>query len=98
MKFDKLITELAALGYDSWDDLTPANRSRLVRLYFEETHEWGDALFERMEHVFDAFEHHDDADFGLAMRQKMTAYVRPYINSQLAYQAMCRREREELRA
>lgn len=93
-RFDDLIVELAALGCEEWNDLTPANRRRLVRLYFEETHEWGDAFFERMTEVFDAFENHDDADFGMAMRHKMTAYVMPYVSNQLAYQTLCRRERE----
>lgn len=94
-RFDALIVELAGLGYDCWKDLTPANRKRLVRLYFEDTCEWGDALFGNMDWVLDAFEHNDDADFGLAVSQKMTAYVRPYAEKQLKYQAMCKREREE---
>jgi hypothetical protein len=96
VRFDALILDLANLGYDSWADLTPANRTRLIRLYFEETSEWGDALYERMAPVFDAFEHHDDADFGLAVRQKMTAYVMPYAEKQLKYQVACKRERGEI--
>ena len=96
--FDELVFELAALGLESWDDLPPNHRLRLVRLYFEQYGEWGDALYENMAHVFDAFELHDDFDFGLAVKQKMTAYVRPYVEKQLAYQAMCRREQEEMRA
>lgn len=91
-EFDRQIRRLATLGCEEWEHLTPENRTRLVRLFFEETPEWGDALFDDMAPVLDAFEHHDDADFGLAVRQKMVAYVRPYVNKQLAYVALCRRE------
>ena len=96
MRFDDLLTEVSNLGYHTWESLTAKHRTRLIRLYFEEHGEWGDALYENMRHVFDAFEHHDDADFGLAVRQKMTAYVMPYVNKQLAYKEMCKREQEEM--
>lgn len=96
VRFDEVVVELAAQGYEDWNDLKPADRARLVRLYFEEYAEWGDALYENMAPVLDAFEFHDHADFGLAVAQKMTAYVRPYVEKQLAYQWLCRREREEV--
>lgn len=96
--FDELVAELAAQGCEVWDDLRPENRRRLVRLYFQETCEWGDALFGTMDWVLDAFEFNDQADFGLAVSQKMNAYVRPYVEKQLKYRALCNREQEEMRA
>lgn len=98
VRFDELVTELARLGCETWQDLTHGNRTRLVRLFFEEYGEWGDALFDDMAPVFDAFENHDDADFGLAVRQKMTAYVRPYVEKELRKQTVFKREREEVEA
>lgn len=95
-KFDEQIAELERLGCETWQELSAVQRSRLVRAYFEENGEWGDALFDDMKPVFDALEHHDLADFGLAISMKLNAYVRPYVDKQLAYKAMCRREREEM--
>lgn len=96
VRFDSLVAEFAALGCESWQDLTEQNRTRLVRLFFEEYAEWGDALYDDMAPVFDAFEHHDDADFGLAVRQKMTAYVRGYVEKELRRQTVFKRERDEV--
>jgi hypothetical protein len=97
-RFDDLICKLSGLGCESYEDLTKENRAKLVRLYFQDTSEWGDALCDEPAEVLDAFEHHDHADLGLAIAMRMTAYVRPHIDKQLAYKAMCRREQEELRA
>jgi hypothetical protein len=96
MKFDAVIAELVNHGCESWDDLTPQSRARLVRLYFAENPEWGDAFFEGMDMALDAFETRDVFAFGLIVGAKMDAYARPYINKQLAYQALCRREAEEV--
>lgn len=96
LKFDDLILELSRLGCESWDDLKPENRARLIRLYFDEYPEWGDALFEGMEYAMNAFESRDLASFGVLVACKMGDYVKPYIDKQLAYQALCRREEQEI--
>lgn len=98
-RFDELVFELASTGCEAWEDLTPANRAKLVRLYFDEYAEWGDALYgSLMPGLMNAFESGDMAEFGAWVSSMMYAYVRPYVEKQLNYQAMCKREREELRA
>jgi hypothetical protein len=96
MKFDDLIAHLARLGCESWQDVTNDNRARLVRLYMQETGEWGDALFDGMAPVFDAFDARDMTAFGTAVARKVIDYVRPHVERELRKQTIFRREQDEI--
>ena len=98
VRFDDVIAELAKCGCESMADLTQMDRGRLVALYMRENAEWGDALFDNMEAVFSALENRDFHTLGGLIAGKLHGYVGPYVDKQLAYKAMCRREQEELRA
>lgn len=97
MSFDEIILDAVNAGRETWADLEPATRAKLVRLYFEQYGEWSEVFSDDMTRALDGFEALDFAYLGLELATKMTAYVRPYVNKQLAYQAMSKREQEEMR-
>lgn len=94
-RFDDVILEHVNAGKESYQDLSGTEVARLVGLYFEEYGEWGDALYDNMSFVFDPLKRHDISTFGWNVYAKLVHYVRPYIQRQLQYQALCRRELEE---
>jgi len=94
--FDELIEMNVNAGRVTYDDLLLVDRYALTARYFRENGEWGDALFDDMDRIFEAFVTDDTANLGAFVSYKMLAYVRPYIEKQLRYMDMCKREQQEM--
>ncbi len=93
--FDSLILANVEADRVTFDDLSIVDRYELVARYFQENPEWGDALYEDAD-LLVALRSADYANLGRLVLRKAVGYVLPYIEKQLRYAAMCKREQQEM--